>query len=151
MGSDGVYNTRVRYIIHCDGGARGNPGPAAYGFIIETEDGTLVHREGVFLGVRTNNQAEYRGVIAALRWMGDHRSSLDERPSEIVVFLDSQLLVNQLSGRFKIKSSILQGLAVETKMAERDIGVPVSYIHVRRKENSDADRMVNDALDSIHR
>lgn len=135
------------YTIHVDGGSRGNPGPSAAGFIVTDEHGVTIHQQGVFLGRLTNNQAEYHGVITALQWLCDHAGRQGNVPLSIVVVLDSELLVNQLTGVFKIKSPELRQLAIHTKSLERSLGVPVLYRHVRREENTKADRLVNVALD----
>lgn len=137
----------MTYIIHADGGARGNPGPAALGFIIETSDHTVMTRAGEYIGTLTNNQAEYHAVVAALSWMRTHRDALPQPVSALEVVLDSELLVNQLSGTFKIKSPGLRDLAIFVKNLERQLGTHVTYSHVPRAENAAADRLVNVALD----
>lgn len=137
----------MTYTIHVDGGSRGNPGPSAAGFIVTDEHGVTIYQHGVFLGRLTNNQAEYHGVIAALQWLCDHAARLGNAPGSILVVLDSELLVNQLTGVFKIKSEELRRLAIHAKSLERTLGLPVLYRHVRREENVDADRLVNVALD----
>ena len=137
----------MTYTIHVDGGSRGNPGPSAAGFIVEDEQGTTVHRQGIFLGRLTNNQAEYHGVVAAFQWLCHHIKRRGSAPASIFVILDSELLVNQLIGVFKIKSPELRQLAIRAKSLELSLGIPVSYRHVRREENTNADRLVNIALD----
>lgn len=137
----------MNYTIHVDGGSRGNPGPSAAGFIVTDEHEATIHQQGVFLGRLTNNQAEYHGVIAALRWLRDHVARQGNVPQSIFIVLDSELLVNQLTGVFKIKSPELLQLAVHVKSLERSLRTPVLYRHVRREENTEADRLVNVALD----
>lgn len=136
----------MEYTIHADGGSRGNPGPAALGFTIEDVTGSTVAEGGKYLGVLTNNQAEYSAVIAALTRVREHRTEFPSLLS-IRIVLDSELLVNQLSGTFKIKSRQLQHLATQVKSLEFHIGVPISYMHVPREENKRADWLVNKALD----
>ena len=140
----------MTYTIHIDGGSRGNPGPAAAGFIVTDEHGTTIHEQGVFLGRLTNNQAEYHGVIVALEWMSHFVSRDGSTPQSMTVVLDSELLVNQLTGVLKIKTEELRRLAIDAKSLERTLRVPIAYRHVRREENAEADRLVNAALDQVN-
>lgn len=138
----------MKYIIYSDGGARGNPGPAAFGFVIYSDLGfKKLTEQGACLGELTNNQAEYWGVIRAFEWFQKHKSALPVIPTSIEVRLDSNLLVNQLAGTFKIKSPGLRQLVIQAKGLEKNIGIPIVYIHVPREHNKDADRLVNQALD----
>lgn len=135
----------MKYIIYTDGGARGNPGPAAAGIVVQDEDHQVVHQDGICLGVLTNNQAEYRAVIHALEWVKSHGNL--SATIDIEFYLDSDLLVNQLEGRYRIKSPQLKQLAMTVKMLELKIGVVPRYRHVPRELNQAADRLVNRALD----
>lgn len=137
----------MTYTIHVDGGSRGNPGPSAAGFIVEDERGTMVREQGISLGTMTNNQAEYHGVIAALEWLRHHVAGGNSTPQSISIILDSELLVNQLNGVFKIKSPELRRLAIRAKSLERTLRVPIFFRHVRREENTRADQLVNVTLD----
>ncbi len=123
-----------------DGGSRGNPGPAAVGYRIEDDAGGLLDEAGEVIGVATNNEAEYRALIAALG-----RAAV-LGASEVEVRSDSELLMRQMTGRYKVKSPHLRELWREAQQAagrfER-----VAYVEVRRTENTDADRQVNLALD----
>ena len=100
--------------VYCDGGARGNPGPAASAFVVLDSAGQLVHEQGFFLGTATNNQAEYQAVLEALRWLASYQPAQDHH---LIVnfYLDSQLVVNQINGFWKIKDSILRQLVSEVK------------------------------------
>jgi ribonuclease HI len=122
-----------------DGGSRGNPGPAGYGVRIEQEDGTVVELKES-LGLATNNVAEYSGLIAALRWAAAHGIS------KLHVRADSQLLVKQMQGEYRVKSPGLQPLFEQARGLVRQIG-SVSFEHVRRELNQDADRLANEAMD----
>lgn len=135
------------YTVHVDGGSRGNPGPSAAAFIVRDEQGSTIHQQGVALGRLTNNQAEYHGVLAALQWLSRAATGNSSAPESILIVLDSELLVKQMTGLFKIKSPELRRLAIQAKTLERSLGIPVQYRHVRREENSDADRLVNKTLD----
>lgn len=131
--------------IFADGGARGNPGPAAVGFVIKDEAGKVLTKKGEYLGKATNNVAEYQAVIKALEWLGVNREVISGKEG-ISFFLDSQLIVNQLNGLFKIKNARLRNLIIQVRQLEGEIGLPVYYQHIRREENKDADFLVNQVL-----
>ncbi len=128
--------------LYTDGGARGNPGPAAYGFVIEAEDGTVIAAEGEAIGVATNNVAEYRALVAGLA------RAVELAVPELEVRSDSELLVKQMRGEYRIKSPALQKLSLEAAALARRLGA-VEYRHVRREHNELADRLVNEALDAL--
>jgi ribonuclease HI len=130
----------VKARLFTDGGARGNPGPAAYGFVIETEDGTVLAAEGEAIGVATNNVAEYSALIAGL----ERASEL--AVDELEVVSDSELLVKQMTGEYRVKNEALQELNEQATRLARRLG-RVSYKAVRREHNELADRLVNEALD----
>lgn len=125
--------------IYCDGGARGNPGPAASAFIVY-ENKKIIHKEGKALGVTTNNVAEYTAVIMALTWL--------KEASSVTFFLDSELVVKQLTGLFKIKDEKLKELAINVKELERKFSGEIFYKSVRRESNAVADALVNETLDA---
>ena len=122
-----------------DGGSRGNPGPAGYGVHIEREDGTIAELKES-LGLATNNVAEYSGLIAALRWAAAHGIS------KLHIRADSELLVKQMRGEYRVKSPGLQPLYEQARALTRQIG-DVTFEHVRREFNRDADRLANEAMD----
>jgi ribonuclease HI len=126
--------------LFTDGGSRGNPGPAAFAFVLEAEDGTVMDARGETIGVATNNVAEYRALVAGLA------KAVELGVDELEVVSDSELLVKQMSGEYKIKNAALIDLSFEAKRHERQIG-SVRYTAVRRELNELADRLVNDALD----
>jgi broad specificity phosphatase PhoE/ribonuclease HI len=130
-----------RLIVEADGGSRGNPGPAAYGALVrDAESGELLAEVGEAIGVATNNVAEYRGVIAGLA-----AANRIDPTAHVEARLDSKLIVEQMSGRWKIKNADLKPLAVDARRAfpaDR-----VSYTWVPREQNTHADRLVNEALD----
>jgi ribonuclease HI len=130
----------VKARLSTDGGARGNPGPAAYGFVLEAEDGTVLAAHGETIGVATNNVAEYRALIAGLE------KARDLALSEVEVISDSELLVKQMNGEYRVKNEALRELSFEAERLARQIG-KVSYRAVRREHNELADRLVNEALD----
>jgi ribonuclease HI len=123
-----------------DGGARGNPGPAAVGYRIEDETGEVLDESGRAIGVATNNEAEYRALITAL----ERAAAL--QASEVEVRSDSELLMRQMTGKYRVKSPHLRELWDEAQRAA-DRFERVRYVEVRRAENTDADRQVNLALD----
>jgi ribonuclease HI len=131
----------VKARLFTDGGSRGNPGPAAYGFVLEAEDGTVLDARGEAIGVATNNVAEYRGLVAGLE------RARDLAIGELEVVSDSELLVKQMRGEYKVKNAALRELSLEASRLARDVG-EVRYTSVRREHNELADRLVNEALDA---
>jgi ribonuclease HI len=130
----------VKTRLFTDGGARGNPGPAAYGYVLEAEDGTVLAAEGERIGVATNNVAEYRALIAGLG------KAVELQVPEVDVVSDSELLVKQMTGEYRVKNEALRELSLEAARLARQIG-KVTYTAVRREHNELADRLVNEALD----
>jgi ribonuclease H / adenosylcobalamin/alpha-ribazole phosphatase len=131
----------VKARLSTDGGARGNPGPAAYGYVLEADDGTVLDARGETIGVATNNVAEYRALLAGLA------SALDRGIEELEVVSDSELLVKQMRGEYKVKNETLRDLVDEAESLARKLR-RVRYTAVRREHNALADRLVNEALDS---
>jgi len=131
--------------VFTDGGARGNPGPAAAAFIIVGREEILA-KEGFYLGKATNNVAEYQAVLKALDWLLAHREKIKEI-EKITFSLDSKLVVSQLNGQFKIKARNLLPLVLAIKQKENSLGVPVSYSYIPRFKNKAADLLVNQTLD----
>ena len=127
--------------LSTDGGARGNPGPAAYGYVLETEDGTVLAAHGEAIGVATNNVAEYRALVEGLR------KAVELQVDELEVVSDSELLVHQMRGDYKVKNEALRELWLDANDLERKLG-KVTYTAVRREHNELADSLVNEALDA---
>ncbi|MSO95373.1 MAG: ribonuclease HI family protein [Thermoleophilia bacterium] len=132
---------RVRVRLFTDGGARGNPGPAAAAFVLELEDGTVLDARGDAIGIQTNNVAEYIALLNGLR------RATELGVTEIEVVSDSELMVKQMRGEYKIKNAALRELSIEAARLARAVG-SVRYTAVRREHNVLADRLVNDALDA---
>lgn len=134
-------NPPERYLIaHSDGGARGNPGPAGYGVVIKDETGSKVAALSEYLGHQTNNFAEYQGLIAALEYAIEHG------PKALKLISDSELLVRQIKGIYKVKNAVLQDLHGRAKelIAQMDW---FSIDHAFREQNQEADRLANQAMD----
>lgn len=129
--------------VYCDGGARGNPGSAASAFIVISPDGKILVKKGVFIGETTNNVAEYSAVVFALEWLLDSRYS-----GEVIFFLDSQLVVNQMTGRFKIKNKNLLNIAFKIKSLEKKFKGNIFYKDIPREQNKIADLLVNKTLNT---
>ena len=127
-------------VAYIDGGARGNPGPAGFGVRLENPDGTLIEEFSESIGVATNNVAEYRGLLAALEWARTHGSTA------VRIRSDSQLLVQQMLGNYKVKHPGLQPLHARARLLAHQIGL-VTFEYVRREANKDADRLANAAMD----
>lgn len=126
--------------IYSDGGSRNNPGLAAFAYLIYGESGEVLEQRGDFLGIATNNFAEYKGLLAALE------ASLKYQPTEIACFLDSELIVKQLNGEYRVKDENLKKIYFEIKDILQKLG-KVSFKHIPREKNKIADKMVNRTLD----
>jgi len=130
-----------RVIVEADGGSRGNPGPAAYGAVLRDADtGAVLATKAETLGIATNNVAEYNGLLAALQWAVD-RGELD-----VDIRADSELLVKQMLGEYKVKNPGLQALCARARLLVMELG-SVRFEHVRREMNTEADRLSNIAMD----
>ena len=127
--------------LSTDGGARGNPGPAAYGYVLEAEDGTVLAAHGERIGVATNNVAEYRALIAGLE------KAIELAVDDVEVISDSELMVKQMTGEYRVKNEALRELSLEAMSLARKLR-NVSFEAVRREHNELADRLVNEALDA---
>lgn len=127
-------------VAYIDGGARGNPGPAGYGVSIQSTDGTIVEELHGGLGIATNNIAEYNGLLAALQWAVDH----DVR--RVHIRADSELLVRQMRGEYRVKNPGLQPLYVRARLLAAQLD-DVKFEHVRREFNKEADRLSNVGMD----
>jgi probable phosphoglycerate mutase len=129
------------FTAHCDGGSRGNPGPSGYGAVIEDPQGQIVARLSKFLGVQTNNYAEYSGLLAVLEW------ALQNSASRLRVVSDSELMVNQMKGRYKVASPGLKPLWEEAKRRSAKLE-RFEISHTLRGGNKEADRLANEAMDN---
>jgi probable phosphoglycerate mutase len=131
----------VKARLYTDGGARGNPGPAAFAYVLEADDGTVLAARGEAIGVATNNVAEYRALVAGL----EHAVEL--AVTELEVVSDSELLVKQMRGEYRVKNEALRELSTEASRLGRKLR-SVRYSHVAREHNELADRLVNETLDA---
>ena len=130
--------------IFTDGGARGNPGPSACAFVVY-DGSNLIHQQGFYLGITTNNQAEYQGVLKAVEWLNQE---LGARSQELVNFyLDSLLVVKQMRGEYKIKDLKLKILHEKIKLQVSSFKFQVKWNHIPREQNSLSDTLVNKTLD----
>ena len=132
----------MTYKLFTDGGSRGNPGPAAYAAVLKDSAGKIVNQVGVFIGKATNNEAEYKGLIFGLEMVSDMNIT------EIECFLDSELVVKQLKGEYKVKNEKIKEFfgTVKTRTGKFK---NITFNHVPREQNSDADALVNKVLDSV--
>jgi probable phosphoglycerate mutase len=129
-----------RFTAHCDGGSRGNPGPSGYGAVIEDAKGHVVAELSEFLGIQTNNYAEYSGLLGVLRWSVEHNVKY------LRVVSDSELMVKQMQGKYKVASPILKPLFEEARKLSRNIA-SFEIRHTLRGGNKQADKLANDAMD----
>lgn len=153
--------SRTKITIFSDGGARGNPGPAASAFALEIRSSKSEirnYKKAIYIGIATNNQAEYQAVIEALKWIKEkHLSNRFTSTSEVVAgkvgdleiecFLDSQLIVEQLNQRYKIKNEGLRPLFWQVRDLVIALGGKVTFRYIPREQNKEADRLVNEAID----
>jgi len=130
-----------KLFLYTDGGSRNNPGPAAVGLVIQDTKGNIIEKQGKYIGEYTNNEAEYMALIEGLKVTKNYH------PESLVCFLDSQLVVNQLNGIFKVKKAHLAELLLEVKKLEVEFS-NIEYRFVKRDKNYLADSLVNQALDS---
>ena len=130
----------TKLIVNVDGGARGNPGPAAVGAVVQTADGELLEERGELIGVATNNVAEYRALLLGIELAAGRGAG------EVELVGDSELIVRQVRGEYKVKDATLRELHGEVKRALRSFE-NWTIRHVRREQNAEADRLVNAALD----
>ncbi len=126
--------------VYCDGGSRNNPGHAAYGFVVKV-NGQTVKKDGGYIGIATNNVAEYTAVVEALLWLENNYQG-----EQLSFNLDSNLIVSQLSGIFKTKNADLRNFVVKIRGLENSFK-NINYRYIPREKNKEADQMVNIALD----
>ena len=134
------YDNDMKLKVFTDGGARGNPGIAGYGVYIEDENKNILFEEAKFLGVKTNNEAEYLGLIGALDWI-----NRNAKEAEIEVNSDSQLLVRQMQGKYKVKANNLKKLWLIAQNLSQ--GKNIIFKEIRREYNFKADALANKAMD----
>ena len=133
----------TQILIHTDGASRGNPGQAAYSFLVRKE-GSIIKEDAGKLGIMTNNQAEYTALVHALEF------ALNTHPdAEVIVHSDSELMVKQVQGLYKVKSEELKPLCLQARELISKMKGSVRLVHVRREQNKDADQLCNDALDDL--
>jgi ribonuclease HI len=131
-------------VAYIDGGARGNPGPAGYGVRVESADGAILDELHGALGIATNNVAEYNGLLAALQWAVDHDAK------RVHIRADSELLVKQMRGEYRVKNAGLQPLYVRARLLVAQLD-DVRFEHVRRERNTEADRLSNLGMDEAEK
>lgn len=141
---------KKKIVVFADGGARGNPGPAAIGFLIKESDGQVLVKKGKLIGKTTNNVAEYMAVVGALKWLEDNFKNSTEIVESIEFFLDSKLVVCQLNGLYKVKAPKLRELIIKVRQLEQAVGGNIHYSHIPREKNKEADALVNQSFKNAH-
>jgi len=129
----------MRIKVFTDGGARGNPGKAGCGVVVKDEKEKIIYEESKFLGVKTNNEAEYLGLITALTWINN------QSDPEVELYSDSELLVRQMRGEYKVKATNLKNLWLTAKNLSKSI--KIIFIEISRELNFEADELANLAMD----
>ena len=139
-----------KIIINTDGGSRGNPGPAAIGVVFQDQNGEIIHRHKQCIGVATNNEAEYGAIISALEILqkSDWMSKNGGGSGEVICRLDSQLVVEQINGNYKIKKDHIRLFMEKIHKLISELRVKITFTHIPREENKEADQLVNLALDA---
>src|SRR5580658_4328263 len=140
FGSNDLSTQEGWFTAHCDGGSRGNPGPSGYGAVVEDPQGRVVARLGEFLGIQTNNYAEYSGLLAVLQW------AIETGAKRLRVVSDSELMVKQMKGQYKVASPVLRPLFEEAKRLAAKLE-KFEMRHTLRGGNQEADRLANEAMD----
>lgn len=134
--------------IYTDGGARGNPGPAGFGLVIYDNKQNILYKNSKYIGIKTNNEAEYAALINALEWLENNKDNFSI--SKINLFSDSQLLVRQIQGVYKVKAIHLKPLHALCLSLLKSIDLPYTFTDVRREKNTLADSLANDAMDKAY-
>lgn len=137
----------MKIIVFTDGGSRGNPGKAAIGGKI-LSDSRELHAFAKYIGIATNNEAEYQAIIFALQWLRAFSEQSDESITSVECQLDSKLVVEQLSKRWKIKEPRMKRLAEDCWSILKELPFSITFHHIPREKNTDADALVNSALDA---
>jgi len=132
--------------VYTDGGSRGNPGISGFGIAVFDETNRLIYKNSKFIGIKTNNEAEYFALLEALTWVHDHQNEF----SSVKFYSDSQLLVRQLDGKYKVKAANIKPLYQSTISLISSISIPTSFHEIDREENSLADSLANLAMDKKH-
>lgn len=132
----------MKLTIHTDGGSLNNPGPAAIGFLIHEGDKCL-YKHSEAIGIATNNTAEYTALIRALTYVSKH---INNQIEQITIVADSELMVRQMNGVYKVKHPDIKPLYTDVKLLEMQLGIPIIYTHVLRDKNTEADALVKKAL-----
>ncbi|MFA5876805.1 MAG: ribonuclease HI family protein [Candidatus Paceibacterota bacterium] len=132
-------------IIYTDGGSRGNPGPSGAGAVVKDLKGKNAASISAFLGVRTNNWAEYEALILALRATVDSFGT--PVPHEVIVRMDSELIVRQMKGEYKVKHPVLKEQHTKVRVLIAESFPQIKFMHIPREENSEADALANEAMD----
>jgi len=130
-------------IINCDGASRGNPGPASSAFNVVSNSSESIYQYSKYLGINTNNVAEYYAILFALEWLQKQEVQI----SSVEFILDSELAVKQLNGLYKVKSPNLIPLYEKVISLKKSLSMSISFIHVKRHKNKIADKLANQALD----
>lgn len=131
--------------VYTDGGSRGNPGHSGYGLVVYDDDQKILFQESKYIGIKTNNEAEYSGLIGALTWINNNQDSL--KISKINFNSDSQLMIRQLLGLYKVKAPNLIPIFHKAKDLINSISSPITFKDVRRDFNKLADQLANEAMD----
>lgn len=135
----------MKLYIHTDGGSRGNPGHSGCGVVIYDHTHTLIYQQSHYLGVKTNNEAEYIGLTYALNWLS--QNYIGKSIDQVYIYMDSQLIIRQIQGLYKVKSVNLQPLFAKARNIIDQLPFPITFVHILRDKNKLADQLANLAMD----
>ncbi|MDD4785203.1 MAG: ribonuclease HI family protein [Candidatus Shapirobacteria bacterium] len=140
-----MYNFPMQVNVYTDGGSRGNPGHSGYGIVVYDDNQNILFKESKYLGIKTNNEAEYAGLVGALTWIKENKKSF--KISQINFFADSQLMIRQMQGFYKVKAPNLIPIFKKAKELTNCISLPIIFQDLRRESNILADELANKAMD----
>ena len=140
-----MYNLPMNINIYTDGGSRGNPGTSGYGLVIYDDNQKILFQESKYLGIKTNNEAEYSGLIGALNWVSNNQDSF--KISQINFHADSQLMIRQMQKKYKVKAPNLIPIFNQAQELVNLISLPITFKDIRRDFNQLADQLANEAMD----
>lgn len=136
----------MKLSIHTDGGSRGNPGKSGCGVVVYGDKHDIIFQQSQYLGIKTNNEAEYFGLLNALNWLTSNQANY--QIDQVTIYMDSELIVRQMEGSYKVKAPNLKSHFQNASQIVSQLPFPVSFSHVLRHKNQLADQLANSAMDS---
>ena len=135
----------MKLSVYTDGGSRGNPGPSGFGIVVYDDNKNIITKISKYIGIRTNNEAEYSALISALSWLLDNKDVY--QITDVIFYADSQLLIRQMQGKYKVKAVNIKPLYLEATKLLQNLNISFKFHDVRRELNAEADALANLAMD----